>query len=68
MDGVNESVEAWARRTGDRLELERLEAKVLRLAQGLRVIRDSTGDYPSNIARRALEEAGVPDPPEEDHL
>ncbi|HSX23179.1 MAG TPA: hypothetical protein VLE97_10450 [Gaiellaceae bacterium] len=44
------------------------QARELRLAQGLRVIRDTTGEYAANVASRALIEAGVPDPPDEDHL
>jgi len=46
-----------------------LSASHLRLAQGLRVIRDTTSitGYVANVAARALEEAGVNDPPDEDH-
>lgn len=42
----------------------------LRLAQALRVIRDTTfsNDYVVNVATRALAEAGVPDPPPEETL
>ena len=36
----------------------------LRLAQALRLIRDSTSGYAANVADRALREAGVPDPDE----
>lgn len=35
------------------------------LAQALRLIRDSTDGYAANVARRALAEASVPDPPDE---
>lgn len=35
-----------------------------RLAQGLRLIRDTTAGVAPNIAGRALDEAGVPDPEE----
>jgi hypothetical protein len=38
--------------------------KLLRCAQALRLIRDSTSGYPANVASRALEEAGVDDPPD----
>lgn len=41
---------------------------LLRLAQALRLLRDTTEGYVRNVAARALLEAGVPDPPEEDHL
>lgn len=45
-------------------------AQSLRLAQALRVIRDTTlsNDYVVNVATRALAEAGVPDPPPEETL
>lgn len=46
----------------------RLAAQNLRLAQGLRTIRDTGSEFSASVAARALEEAGVPDPPEEDHL
>lgn len=41
----------------------------LRLAQALRLLRDTSeeGGYVQNVCKRALLEAGVPDPPEEDH-
>jgi hypothetical protein len=45
----------------------RLEAQMLRLAQGLRVLRDTGSEYTRNVATAALEEAGIPDPPEDDH-
>ncbi len=44
-----------------------LLASRLRLAQGLRVLRDTSSDYAEYVATRALEEAGIGDPPEEDH-
>lgn len=44
-----------------------LIAVQLRLAQALRVIRDSGGAYSTNVAAAALAECGIPDPPEEDH-
>ena len=40
------------------------KAACLRLAQALRLIRDTTDGYPSNVAARALREAGIPDPPD----
>lgn len=52
----------------NRREVERLELKALRLAQGLRLIRDTCPGVASKIAGRALIEAGVPDPPEEGDL
>lgn len=50
---------------GTKARAEAAEARVLRLAQGLRVIRDTTAaEVVENIATRALAEAGVEDPPE----
>jgi hypothetical protein len=45
------------------------EAQVLRLAQALRLLRDTTapGGYVENVCIRALAEACVPDPPDEEH-
>ena len=50
-------------------ERERLAAESLRLAQALRLLRDTTsnGSYVYNTAVRALAEAAIPEPPEEDH-
>lgn len=48
----------------NRREVERLEAATLRLAQGLRLIRDTSPGVASRIAARALIEAGVLDPRE----
>lgn len=50
-------------------ETGRLEAQVLRLAQGHRLLRDtsSEGSYAHNVAVSSLSEAAVPDPPDEDH-
>ena len=49
-------------------ELARSEARVLRLAQALRLLRDTTsGAYISNVAQAALDACGISDPPEEDH-
>ncbi len=47
--------------------IEVLLADRLRLAQALRVIRDSGGLYSANVATAALDECGIADPPEEDH-
>lgn len=47
----------------------RYEAQVLRLAQALWTIRDTTApsEYVQNVIARALDEAGVIEPEEEDH-
>lgn len=52
----------------ERRRADHADAQVLRLAQGLRVIRDTTSATSAygQIAARALIEAGVPDPPEDD--
>lgn len=46
---------------GGRVPVVRAD-RALRMAQALRTIRDTTEGYPANVARRALEEAGVRDP------
>jgi len=49
----------------DRLNRATIRDRTLRLAQGLRVIRDTTEGYASNVARRALDEADMADPRED---
>lgn len=51
-----------------RARAEQAEAQRLRLAQALRILRDTTRGFAANVADRALAEAGIVDPPEEDHL
>jgi hypothetical protein len=41
---------------------------ILRLAQGLRLIRDTTTGIAADIAGRTLYEAGIPDPPDEPEI
>jgi hypothetical protein len=41
-------------------------AKILRLAQALRLLRDTGTEYAWRVSTAALEAAGIPDPPEED--
>jgi hypothetical protein len=50
--------------TKHRLAAERdeAEAKLLRLAQALRIIRDTTAGYGSHTAGVVLIAAGIPDP------
>lgn len=47
--------------------VDTLDARLLRLSQALRLLRDTSGEYVGNVAQRALDEAGIPEPPEEDH-
>lgn len=50
-------------------ELGKANADRLRLAQALRLLRDTTspGGYVENVCVSALNDCGIEDPPEEDH-